>query len=1062
LPQDNFRLHALIAGHGITLWRVSLHEDPQIHAQKTAVGTVRGRHRQQARNTTKSTTRINEQGSDKLRASESFSNDSSDAIQFVMLEPEDIKVEQLYAFPTRTAVNCVLAPKEGTSLFCGGQDHLISLYRLDTLKISGPSLMMIKRSNDPTLDIQQHKSTLWPLLLEGTLVEWLLQTERDQALEELLLHRPGVALLPLENGKSTFELAISLRRAKTLRTLLEAAVRFTLHGEGDNTVPVGGVAEPVVSKSSKSASDFMLRLPSPALQRVTDSLVLALQTANMTEVVHQWLDELPMITLDLFTHIDLPFTAHLQFLGDVSSSGLKAGDPRKCIWYTKTSKQSDETDSGFPSVAKLVMLPGLVNAKLLQRLASQQPHILYSEPIRNLLDAMRYNGIQQLFYTDCIYFVFSVVLCYTIFVAVVVEFFPGPQSVEGRAGSYSQFIQAGALMMSQQCHDPRLSQTWQFILPMLCGVVSCLGCLWFAFRELHELFDANEDDMTEDEPSASELLHKEDWQSRMFGRHHAHEGHWDETKLSKVQPSIHNMSFAKEMELISRQDTQRFEIMVSSGALLQEPRSPLTRRGTFAAGEAYLGANDEEILPNSPMQQESARQDSLPALENTSHGVLVKLKSTPVESDEQRRARVRAVWRRGTRTIIASLRMREAGIALEEPETLPSSSASKFRGAMSKIKTINRLKRAEVYNPELPDSNLGALNSTDSSLEAQSSTDTRGHLLADDERNAQRWRLQNEVAASPWKSACVALRRMAVSLHIDLAYFTVIWNWAAWATFLFVWGTMVTLIQAWDACSESACQHSEVGGDGGAAAGRNAPVHETGDVECDRDCLCFRAINNLRIMPAIGIPFVYFYTLYYLRGFDSFNFYTRILFEIILVSFESYLLIYHTHTHTHTQTHTQTHYRHTCSQDMRYFVIIMFWLLLSLVMGMFSLQCHRGDGGDFVGHDQYSSKDGPFFYLMHIMAVSSLDPNFGFVTMTEENACSGSRGGAGLRHVAFLLFWVFAFILALVALNALIAIMGQSYANLRESWVSINVLYSVVNDDPYGTIHLCARFHMSC
>ena len=97
---------------------------------------------------------------------------------------------------------------------------------------------------------------------------------------------------------------------------------------------------------------------------------------------------------------------------------------------------------------------------------------------------------------------------------------------------------------------------------------------------------------------------------------------------------------------------------------------------------------------------------------------------------------------------------------------------------------------------------------------------------------------------------------------------------------------MVTLIQAWDACSESACQHSEAGGDA-AAAGRNAPAHETGDVECDQDCLCFRAINNLRIMPAIGIPFVYFYTLYYLRGFDSFNFYTRILFEIILVSFES-------------------------------------------------------------------------------------------------------------------------------------------------------------------------------
>ena len=39
--------------------------------------------------------------------------------------------------------------------------------------------------------VQQHNARLGPLLMEGTLVEWLLKTERDEALEALLHYRPG-------------------------------------------------------------------------------------------------------------------------------------------------------------------------------------------------------------------------------------------------------------------------------------------------------------------------------------------------------------------------------------------------------------------------------------------------------------------------------------------------------------------------------------------------------------------------------------------------------------------------------------------------------------------------------------------------------------------------------------------------------------------------------------------------------------------------------------------------------------------------------------------------------
>ena len=66
------------------------------------------------------------------------------------------------------------------------------------------------------------------------------------------------------------------------------------------------------------------------------------------------------------------------------------------------------------------------------------------------------------------------------------------------------------------------------------------------------------------------------------------------------------------------------------------------------------------------------------------------------------------------------------------------------------------------------------------------------------------------------------------------------------------------------------------------------------------------AIDTLKLFAAASMPVMYTYTLYYLRGFDSFNFYTQMIFNIM--------------------------------SDMVYFAAIMIWLLLSLVLGMYAMQ----------------------------------------------------------------------------------------------------------------------------
>ena len=73
-----------------------------------------------------------------------------------------------------------------------------------------------------------------------------------------------------------------------LRQLLDAAVKFTMHGDKEVAGGALAAADVQSQRAVDEGSTLMLEsggaLPSPALQRVTDCLVVALQSANMTEV----------------------------------------------------------------------------------------------------------------------------------------------------------------------------------------------------------------------------------------------------------------------------------------------------------------------------------------------------------------------------------------------------------------------------------------------------------------------------------------------------------------------------------------------------------------------------------------------------------------------------------------------------------------------------------------------------------------------------------------------------------------------------------------------------------
>ena len=69
------------------------------------------------------------------------------------IDGDDVRIERLYRLPALESVNCVRTSCDGAVAAFGGRGHCISIYRLDTLELCGPSLMMLKRSTDPSNDI---------------------------------------------------------------------------------------------------------------------------------------------------------------------------------------------------------------------------------------------------------------------------------------------------------------------------------------------------------------------------------------------------------------------------------------------------------------------------------------------------------------------------------------------------------------------------------------------------------------------------------------------------------------------------------------------------------------------------------------------------------------------------------------------------------------------------------------------------------------------------------------------------------------------------------------------
>lgn len=96
--------------------------------------------------------------------------------------------------------------------------------------------------------------------------------------------------------------------------------------------------------------------------------------------------------------------------------------------------------------------------------------------------------------------------------------------------------------------------------------------------------------------------------------------------------------------------------------------------------------------------------------------------------------------------------------------------------------------------------------------------------------------------------------------------------------------------------------------------------------------------------------------------------------------------------------------------------------------GRFALQCHSFEDS------AYASEHSPFQFLLHTMALSSFDPSADFLDGVACDAYSPST-----RYLAFGIFWFLIVMLTLICLNALIAIMGNSYQTLQERWEEISM-----------------------
>jgi hypothetical protein len=148
---------------------------------------------------------------------------------------------------------------------------------------------------------------------------------------------------------------------------------------------------------------------------------------------------------------------------------------------------------------------------------------------------------------------------------------------------------------------------------------------------------------------------------------------------------------------------------------------------------------------------------------------------------------------------------------------------------------------------------------------------------------------------------------------------------------------------------------------------------------------CLAELAKLRVLTALALPVLFAYSLYYLRSVDKFAFYVRMLRQIV--------------------------------KDFAPFLIIFMWFLMSITAGFWSLKCSisQAEGGN--------SWQG-FAALLHSV---SLMP---FETQAPNELEECFQGGSTISSTAHMLFWYLVFLLPILSLNALIAIMNNSFQNV--------------------------------
>ena len=172
--------------------------------------------------------------------------------------------------------------------------------------------------------------------------------------------------------------------------------------------------------------------------------------------------------------------------GSPSPSGRLANEEALLIWTKEHSQQG-----GFPSTAEVVMLPGLANFTILELLADQTSDLLYTEPIRFLIDAMRQNGIERIFYAQCLWFL-SLICFYTFFaIGAVSQPPPDPE------------LEHDCLTMFSLDHASLHPVLWT---GAACGFMSCVLSIYFLWREAHELYGHSAYDEERSEAEHSKIL----------------------------------------------------------------------------------------------------------------------------------------------------------------------------------------------------------------------------------------------------------------------------------------------------------------------------------------------------------------------------------------------------------------------------------------------------------------------------------------------------------------------------------------------------------------------------